>query len=105
MSNIKGIIDFIEQNREIMNSQVNKLSEFSSDLVIPVGEVDGSTSLLNTVMVGQFQKAANALNAISEVQSNFYKAAEQNQAKRDVHLPEIIDAEIIEIPKKEKTDD
>ena len=98
--NTRAIIKSIEDNRAVMEAQIEKLGQISTGaphLTLTDGSMpDTVAGLLNAAVRGHLQGAATALNAIDEVEQQM-RAALRPAAPTPPQRPsEIIDAEVID---------
>lgn len=90
--NISTIIAAIEKDREVIAAQVERLSEYTPKISIPVmSRADSAlmaSNLLDSTMQGHFQCAAEILNILGEVESNV-------RSRKPASSLEVIEAEVI----------
>lgn len=102
--NTKSIIQSIELNRSVIEAQFEELSKCAPRFThVSFGQGDSADSvstLLNAVVRGHLQGAADTLHAIGEVEANIRaKAVESKQptAMQSERQPMVIDVEAVVI--------
>lgn len=97
MNNVRKAITRIEEHRDVIEAQADRLAALSLGIqnLVPAQNSTNASELLDAVVLGQLKGAVQTLGALAQTEGDFRSLRrEQNKATTsDQKAPETIDAD------------